>query len=407
MKIHLMAALAVTLVSGIHAQTFTNYTIVDGLLSDNVNALDITASDVVWFGTQNGVSVFDGTSWTDHTNSIDAGLVDNNITAVLTKANGDVWVGTDFGACFYDGSSWTTFTTADGLGNNQIKCIEEDANGDVWFGTNNGASFYDGTWTNFGMVDGLPFGGVTALEIMSNGDVWMGSGLGGLMIWDGSVFAPITTADGLIDDRIRGIRNTSSDKRWIATSEGITVLNSSNVQETNHTIVYTLPAPDTLNPIEDLEIDNNGNIWIGVYVDYLVTEGGVVAFDGSIWTEYHVADGLVGPVIRALDIDSENSVWVTTSTGVSKISDHSVSIMDLTSDEEYVLFPNPTTDKVFIRYPEGADESEAYIFNASMQLVEMFQFTAGAKEIQVSTAHLSRGIYFVRTNGVTKKLILN
>ena len=159
--------------------------------------------------------------------------------------------------------------------------------------------------------------------------------------------------------------------------------------------------------IEDLEIDGNGNIWIGVYVDYLVTEGGVVAFDGSTWTEYHVSDGLVGPVIRALDIDSENSVWVATSTGVSKISNHSVSVMDLESNEEYVLFPNPAKDKVSIRYPEEMDESEAYIVNASMQLVEMFQFTAGAQEIQVSTKHLSRGIYFVRTNGVTKKLILN
>ncbi len=82
--------------------------------------------------------------------------------------------------------------------------------------------------------------------------------------------------------------------------------------------------------------------------------------------------------------------------------------MDLESNEEYVLLPNPATDKVSIRYPEGTtDESEAYIFDVSMQLVEMFQFTAGAKEIQVSTGHLSRGIYFVRTNGVTKKLILN
>ena len=407
MKIQLIAAFAVTLVSGIHAQTFTNYTTADGLLSDNVSALNITASDVIWFGTQNGVSVFDGSSWTDHTNAIDAGLVDNNITAVLTQSNGDVWVGTDFGACIYDGTSWTTFTTADGLGNNQIKCIEEDANGDVWFGTNNGASFYDGTWTNFGIADGLPFGGVSALEIMANGDVWMGSGLGGIMIWNGSAFAPITSSDGLIDDRIRAMRNTTNDKRWIGTSEGITVLNSSNVQETNYTIMYTLPAPDTLNPIEDLEIDGNGNIWIGVYVDYLVTEGGVVAFDGSTWTEYHVSDGLVGPVIRALVIDSENSVWVATSTGVSKISNHSVSVMDLESNEEYVLFPNPAKDKVSIRYPEEMDESEAYIVNASMQLVEMFQFTAGAQEIQVSTKHLSRGIYFVRTNGVTKKLILN
>lgn len=408
MKVQLIIALSACIAGSATAQTFTNYTSADGLLADNVNALDSDASNTLWFGTQNGVSEFDGTTWTDHTNAIDAGLVDNTIQALTVMTNGDVWAGTDFGASIYSGGSWTGYTTNEGLGNNQIKCIEEDGNGDVWFGTNNGASHFDGTtWTNFGTSDGLPFGGVTAIMIQSNGDVWLGSGLGGVMIYDGSSFTALTaSADGLIDDRMRGMRFDNSDQRWIGTSEGISVLNSSNVVVDQHTMMYTLPAPDTLNPVEDIEIDNSGNIWAGVYVDYLVTEGGVVAYDGSSWTEFHVSDGLVGPVIRQLAIDNNNDVWVATSTGVSKISNHTVSINaeELTA---FSMYPNPAKDKVVIEYENGSIEDAAYIFNATMQLVEMVEFTSGASKIQFSTAHLARGIYFIRTNGQTKKLILD
>ena len=69
------------------------------------------------------------------------------------------------------------------------------------------------------------------------------------MIYDGVNFTAITqAANGLIDDRMRGMRIDNSDQRWIATSEGISVLNGGNVLTTHHTTMYTLPAPDTLNP---------------------------------------------------------------------------------------------------------------------------------------------------------------
>ena len=105
MKIQLIAAIAVTMMGNVFGQTFTNYTSADGLLADNVNALDVDANNDLWFGTQNGVSVFDGSTWTDHTTAIDPGLVSNTIMALTVMTNGDVWVGTDFGASLYSGGS--------------------------------------------------------------------------------------------------------------------------------------------------------------------------------------------------------------------------------------------------------------------------------------------------------------
>ncbi|GAB5419037.1 MAG: hypothetical protein Crog4KO_05450 [Crocinitomicaceae bacterium] len=402
MRVHL-TILAISLLGIVSAQTFTNYTISEGLISDNVLCLDVASSDVIWFGTQNGISVFDGTNWTEHTTSTDPGLVDNNIQAIRVMSNGDVWIGTDFGASLYTGGSWTTFTTADGLGNDQIKCIEEDASGNVWFGTNSGASYYDGnTWTNIGTSDGLPFGGVTAIDFDANDDVLLGSGLGGVAIYDGTVGSILTSAShGLVDDRMRGIRTASNGDRWIGTSEGISVLDASGNNLGYHTTMYTLPAPDTLNPIEDVEIDNFGNIWVGVYVDYLVTEGGVCAYNGNNWTEYHVADGLVGPVVRALAIDSENSIWIATSSGVSKLSDHQVGLNEV-SNQIFSIYPNPTNGNVHVQF-ENQESAVVEVLNANMQRVKSFQLDQN--QLTMDLNDLSSGIYFVHIAGTVERLI--
>lgn len=405
MKIQLITASAVLLVSNLFAQTFTNYTAADGLLDNNVNCLDVDASDFLWFGTQAGVSVFDGMAWVDHTTATDPGLADNTIQAIYVANSGDVWVGTDFGASIYSGGSWTTYTTVEGLGNNQIKCITEDLAGDIWFGTNIGASEFDGSnWTSYGTADGLPFGGVTSIVAHANGDLWMGSGLGGMMIFDGASFTGITTADGLIDDRIRGMVIDGQDNKWIGTSEGISVFDNSNMWSLNYTTIFTLPAPDTLNPIEDVEIDSQGNIWVGVYVDYLVTEGGVCAYNGNQWIEYHVADGLIGPVVRALTIDGNDDVWVATSTGVSKISEHNVSIAEK-EELSFSIFPNPATNVLTITATNEMSGTIEF-YSASMQLVKSVDVIASQKSITLSMADLSAGIYFIRVSGTTQKVIL-
>jgi len=410
MKIQLIIVSAILMMSNIYAQTITNYTESDGLLSDNVICVDVDASDNIWFGTQNGVSVFDGVStWTNHTTATDAGLVDNTIHAMYVANSGDVWVGTDFGVSIYNGSSWATYTTTDGLGNNQVKCITEDASGDIWFGTNNGASKFDGatTWVSYGTADGLPFGGVYSIDVHSNGDVWMGSGLGGMMIFDGATFSGITTADGLVDDRIRGMVIDQQDNKWIGTSEGITVFNTGNTFSMNHTTIFTLPAPDTLNPIEDVEMDSQGNIWVGVYVDYLVTEGGVCAYNGNQWVEYTVSDGLVGPVVRALEIDSNDDVWVATSTGVSKIHDATLDINKEPVSSLFNMYPNPANDNVSISFDMNtSDKNIIELYDASMKLIKSVEVVS-QNEMTFFVGDLERGIYFVLFDSEIKKLILN
>ncbi len=330
-----------------NTQTFTNYTDNDGLIDNSVNCISIDGNNNIWIGTQNGISMFDGSSWASFNTSLDSGIVDNTINAICALSNGNVWIGTDFGASLYDGTSWTSYTTSNGLGDDRINHIAEKSDGSLWFSDMDGITIFDGTsWTSYTMNDGLPFGGVNQTSFDSNGNAWLASGLGGLVKFDGSTFETFNQSNGLINNKVRSILIDNQDNKWAGTAEGLSVFDSGNLHSQNHTKMLILPPPDTLNPVEDLAIDSQGNIWSGIYVDYLVTEGGIAVYNGLYWADFDVSDGLAGPVVRSIDVDANDNVWVGTSTGISKIENTPVQVSSLNS-ENYLLFPNPSTNGVY------------------------------------------------------------
>jgi len=98
---------------------------------------------VVWFGTKDGASRYDGENWRVFTT--DDGLADNDINSITVSADGEVWFGTDCGVSRYDGTEWTTYTTDDGLVDNYVNSIAVGDDGVVWAGTWKGLSRYDPT----------------------------------------------------------------------------------------------------------------------------------------------------------------------------------------------------------------------------------------------------------------------
>ena len=89
--------------------------------------------------------------WVSYTTS--NGLADNRIWAIMTDSEGSVWFGTDNGVSRYNGSKWTTYRTNDGLINNSVYAIEQDVFGDIWIGTAQGFSIYDGnSFENWDLV---------------------------------------------------------------------------------------------------------------------------------------------------------------------------------------------------------------------------------------------------------------
>ena len=393
-----------------NAQTFTNYNDANGLPHNNVLCLAEDGAGNMWFGTQEGVAVFDGTIW-EYFNIDDyPEMPHNTITAIAIDGNNNVWIGTDFGAGFYDGVNWTTYTVADGLGSDRIKYITVASNGDIWFSEFNGATLFDGTdFTVFNMSNGLPFGGVEYIYEDTNNDIWMGTGLNGLMLYDGTTLTPYTESDGLISNLVRALAIDEQGNKWVGTAEGISVFDNNNQWFENHTRMLTIPEPDTLNPVEDLAIDLEGNIWAGVYIDYLVTEGGISMYDGTSWTGYDVSDGLIGPVIRRIAVDASDNIWVATSTGVSMITKGPNGNSSYMADnQDFNIYPNPALNSTNIAFSENADfASNLEIYNMNMQLIKTIDINNSRDKITISTSNLQEGVYFVKHGNYVDKLILN
>jgi ligand-binding sensor domain-containing protein len=181
------------------------------LINEWVYGIAVDAKDRVWFGTEGGVSMFDGKAWRSWTHkdglgapnrenlppSANTGLGTrsrhdlsvstsaestatynpNYVFAIVAARDGAVWAGTwGGGAARFDGKAWSNLTAAEGLAGNIVYSIAEQPDGVLWFGTNKGLSRFDGkAWTNFGKREGLLEEHVYAVAIAPNGDVWAGT----------------------------------------------------------------------------------------------------------------------------------------------------------------------------------------------------------------------------------------
>lgn len=384
------------------AQTFTTWTTADGLPANDLRDVAIAPDGAVWIATQLGVARFDGGTFTVHNTSSHPGLANNDVQAIAVAPNGEVWAGTDFGVSHFDGTAYTTYTTADGLGDDEVKCVRVAPNGDVWIGTINGVTRYSGgTFTAWGMPD-LPFGGVWHIAFAGN-TVWLSGGLGGAIRYSGGTFTAVTTTQGLISDRIRSIAIDGSARKWVGTAEGISVLDANDMHLVDHTRMLQLPPPDTLNPVTDVAVDASGRVWAAIYVDYLVTEGGVAVYDGQDWTQFETSDGLAGPNVRRLAVDADEAVWVTTSTGLTRISGVTIGIAEQRR-AAVGLFPNPASVQVQVVLERPVAGTPVEVFDAAGRSVMRHPVMGDRQLLDVSA--LAPGLYTVRVSGAVSRLLV-
>ncbi|MDB4347270.1 T9SS type A sorting domain-containing protein [Bacteroidia bacterium] len=393
----------------IQAQIITNFTTTDGLANNNVLCLTADHSGNMWFGTQSGVSKFNGTTWSTFNTTTDNAIPNNTIKAIDAMRNEDIWIGTDFGIAVYNRDSWTAFTTADGLGSNRINSITQVSNGDVWIADFNGATRFSGdTFTKFGTADGLPFGGVTEIKEGKNGEILMATSLAGLIAYKNTLFTTYNESNGLLSNSTASVEVSPDSTIWVGTSKGVSVFDKTlNLME-SYTKMYILPPPDTLNPVKDIAIDRRGNVWVGIYVDYLVTVGGVAFYDGNAWKNYDESDGIVGPVIRKVALDGNDNLWVATSSGISKIESPHVSISNV-QNHYFSVYPNPADDVLHLKLKRSNNPSNILVqlFNIQKEVQLSTSMPFGMNQLTISTKHLNSGIYILKIGTQTRKIIVH
>ena len=192
MKTPLILALVMFGSLTMHAQMITNYTSADGLANDAVNDVAIDPSGNIWFGTQSGLTMYDGVTWTSYDLNNSPDMIDDQISSVASNENGGIWIGTDFGISLFENGVWTSYDESNGLEDERVNHIFVDGEGIVWVAHNDGVSYLDnGNWTSYTRNDGLPFGGVSYTAEDQNGDKFFATPLGGVFYREGGSFSAI------------------------------------------------------------------------------------------------------------------------------------------------------------------------------------------------------------------------
>jgi ligand-binding sensor domain-containing protein len=199
-------------------KSFTVENTSGGLIDDWVYAIEIGKNGNVWFGTESGLSMFDGKTWRkwNHKDGLGAPLEKvekdnrgvmssfkgghhaghspdlpnmsnpdyrpNYIVSMLLDQKGRLWIGTwGGGLSVLDTTTlkFRNYSTRDGLPGNVILAIKEGPRGDLWIGSNGGLSRFDGTtFSNYSKTNGLSGNFVFSIEFDPAHSVWLGGHFG-------------------------------------------------------------------------------------------------------------------------------------------------------------------------------------------------------------------------------------
>lgn len=306
-----------------------------------INDLAFTGN-LLWAGTDGGLAVWDlpAPSAPPVKFTVEHGLAANRVKSLVVGRDGVIWVGTVNGLSRYDGTSWQTFTTADGLPADKIQDLAVDREGYLWVATPAGLARYDGRdWRVFsdrGVLASLPQGNITSLAIDSLNRLWVGTDRG-LARYDGR-WTVFTEDTGLPAEPVQKIVAAPSGEIWITTPMGFKRFDG---QAWNS---FTPALPGNNNPVLEpvaFVQANDGTLLISMSND----SGKLLRFDpvtgqtqlaSDLWP-----DELPGAVVSAMLVDERGNVWV--GEGDSAYQLGSGSVTKLTSPSE---LPSPEVNSL-------------------------------------------------------------
>jgi len=359
--------------------------------------ISIDESDNKWIGTRpkynwatksyegGGLLKFDDTDWTVYDTS-NSGLHNNRISCLAIDQYDKKWIGNAWGSLVtFDDTDWTVYDTSNsGLPNNIVSCIAIDESDNKFIGTytyfGGGLVKLNSDNTSWTPIAGLPEGGITEIIIDAMGNKWIGVAIIG---WD---------------EEGKGLVKLGSDDATL------TIFNESN---------SGLPG----NYITSIAIDESGNKWV-------VTENGLVKFDGTDWTIYNESNsGIPSNHIYDIVVDESGNKWIGTFYGIAVFNEGGVvSIDENTTDLKYI----PTEYMLFQNYPNPFNPSTTINYSIPKQsnvTIKVFDLLGsevstlvnkeqpqGNYEVEFTGGDLTSGIYFYRVQAgefvETKKMIL-
>ncbi len=287
-----------------------HFTSSNGLVNNNVTTIKEDKEGNFWFGTDSGISKFNGRKFINYTTK--QGLVNNHINCLEEDSDENMWIGTDSGVSKFNGRDFTNFTTQQGLVNNQVLAIRADSYGVIWFGTANGLSKYEvrqsnqqHVFTNYTKANGLSDNIIFTITEDPTGNMWFGTKRGGVCKYNRNHLTKYSSSLGLAGTQVISIDQDKAGNYWFGTIGG-GVCKYDGKKFINYNTHQGLAQNDVYTILQD----KAGNMWFGCL-------GAISKFDGKTFTNYGVAQGLPGwsQIWNSME-DKEGNLWFSSWNGL-------------------------------------------------------------------------------------------
>jgi signal transduction histidine kinase/streptogramin lyase len=330
------------------------YMTADGLLSNNVNRIVPDARGFIWFCTPEGLSRFDGYSFTNYTT--DDGLPDRHVNDLLVTRGGDYWLATEGGLVRFDprglrphdrgpaaaarapsgaglGSAGPMFTVVR-LGDepkpNTVNVLFEDGAGTLWVGTDAGLFRSAGRagQARFDPValrqagDAAGADSVVAVCADGRGALWAGTPAGLFRLLPDGRVEHYTKQQGLPINDIRALLKDRAGRVWAGTGGGGGLLLLDSDPAPGRSIVsrfYSRREGLPSDWVMSLYQSADGRVLAGTpyglaqLVDDAVT-------GASAFRVYGEGQGLCGRDYYAVAEDRDGDLWAASRCGVTKLA---------------------------------------------------------------------------------------
>ncbi|MBQ5948615.1 response regulator [Massilia sp. ST3] len=313
---------------------FDHLSVQHGLPQESVLSIAQDRDGFMWFGTQSGVSRFDGYRFITYRNELGnpKSLANNWVRALHVDRHGQLWLGTDGGLNRFDPAtrSFTLFlpneTSRRGNGNRHIKTMISDGRDGLWIGTGDGLQHFDMVSKRFtswhrepGEPGTLSDDGINALALDAGGRLWIGTAAGL------DSFGPARRRfdhhpAGLArrDTPVHALLVDDGQRLWVGRFGG---LERHALEGAERGRVRRYRTQDGMGPywITALYQDQDGTLWAGSHDDglYRWRVGGdrFDAYRNTVTDRRSLADNYVSALYR----DSVGTFWVGTwYSGVSR-----------------------------------------------------------------------------------------
>lgn len=308
-----------------------------GLTQSVVHSILQDSKGFMWFGTQGGVSRFDGYRFKEFKyNPKDPhSLPVNRVIVIHEDQSGVLWIGTDGGGLTRFNPEQENFSRFPYInpedpkpssGLNLVRVIHEDKKGILWLGTEGGMLRFDpksGKWKRFDLKSNI------VLDICQDrsGLLWIGTRGGGLKAFDpeNNTYLHYThnpdDPGSLSSNEVDVVFEDRSGRLWVGTTRGLDRFDRRRERFIHYRHVAGEPDSLSHNWIKTLMEDASGQLWIGTRGGGLnrvksIEKGTFVHYKNDPFNPNSLANDKVFDIYE----DRGGSIWIGTyGGGISRI----------------------------------------------------------------------------------------